>query len=219
MAPRRSRTRSAAWWLIGAAACVVSAVVAILMWSAMHSNDGPVLVPGPGSDVVSALPPVPVVPPITTTIPPVADVPPSTAFAPPVTTASPDPLIVTTDPTTTVTSSGRDDRGARRIRSGQREDRATPPPTAESVPPIPEIAPPPPSEPTPHGPGFLSLVTSPWTQVTVEGRALGETPLVRAPLPAGTHTLRLRNSEAGIDETYEITIRSGETTSRRLGLR
>ena len=219
MAPRRSRTRSAAWWLIGAAACVVSAVVAILMWSAMHASNGPVLVPGPGSEVVSALPPVPIAPPTTTTAPSTPEVPPSTALAPPVTTTSTDPLIAAADPTTTTASSGRDDRGARRIRSGQREDRATPPPTEESVPPVPEITPPPPSEPTPHGPGFLSLVTSPWTQVTVEGRALGETPLVRAPLPAGTHTLRLRNSEAGIDETYEITIRSGETTSRRLGLR
>jgi hypothetical protein len=42
---------------------------------------------------------------------------------------------------------------------------------------------------------------------------------VRVPLPPGTHTLRLRNPSAGIDESYEVTIRSGETTTRRLGLR
>jgi serine/threonine-protein kinase len=70
-----------------------------------------------------------------------------------------------------------------------------------------------------RGPGYLSLVTSPWTQVTLDGRSLGETPLVRVPLPPGTHTLRLRNPSAGIDESYEVTIRSGETTTRRLGLR
>ncbi|MDQ3037437.1 MAG: PEGA domain-containing protein, partial [Myxococcota bacterium] len=67
--------------------------------------------------------------------------------------------------------------------------------------------------------GFLSLVTSPWTMVTLDGRELGTTPLVRTRLPVGRHVLRLVNSEAGISEQYEVEIRPGETTSRRLGLR
>jgi hypothetical protein len=40
--------------------------------------------------------------------------------------------------------------------------------------------------------------------------------MARAP---GTHTLQLSNPEQGIDETYRVTIRSGETVTRRLGLR
>ena len=42
---------------------------------------------------------------------------------------------------------------------------------------------------------------------------------MRVALPPGTHTLRLRNREANIDETYSVNIRPGETTSQTLGLR
>ena len=67
--------------------------------------------------------------------------------------------------------------------------------------------------------GYLSLVTSPWTTVSLGGRNLGETPLVRVRLPAGRHTLHLANPEAGISESYSVEITPGDTTTRRLGLR
>jgi len=66
--------------------------------------------------------------------------------------------------------------------------------------------------------GFLTLATTPWTHVTLGGRRLGTTPLIRVELPAGTHVLRLRNPDRGIDQTYRVTIQAGETTSRRVGL-
>jgi serine/threonine-protein kinase len=66
--------------------------------------------------------------------------------------------------------------------------------------------------------GFLTLMTSPWTRVALNGRDLGETPLIRVRLPVGRHTLRLVNPDEGISETYEVEIRAGETTTRRLGL-
>jgi serine/threonine-protein kinase len=112
----------------------------------------------------------------------------------------------------------RDPRGPRRPHTPRGGDPEPPPPVETPTPP-PTTESTPPAQVEPRGPGFLSLVTSPWTNVTLDGRALGETPLVRVSLPAGNHTLRLRNPEAGIDETYEVTIRPGETTSRRLGLR
>ncbi len=80
-------------------------------------------------------------------------------------------------------------------------------------------------EPTPAPPapapasGFLTLATTPWTEVSLGGRSLGTTPLLRVELPAGTHALRLVNREQGVDETYRVTIRAGETLSRRVGLR
>jgi serine/threonine-protein kinase len=210
-----SRSRSIAWWLIGLAACVVSAVVAIVMWTATHSG-GPELVHGPSMRLGAS----------GTTLPPIT---PSTRESVPPSTTSPTPQLVPpttmgmelTPPTTTdVSTTDRVDRGPRRRqrpdRNGDREPELTT--TVETSTPQIETTPPPP-DPTPHGPGFLSLITSPWTQVTLDGRSLGETPLVRVSLPAGSHTLRLRNAEAGIDETYEVTIRSGETLSRRLGLR
>jgi serine/threonine protein kinase len=66
--------------------------------------------------------------------------------------------------------------------------------------------------------GYLTLITAPWATVTVAGRVLGETPLFRAPLPAGRHVLHLANPEAGISESYEITITGGATTTRRISL-
>ncbi len=79
----------------------------------------------------------------------------------------------------------------------------------------------PPPDPTPatsDAPGFLTLATTPWTRVQLGTRDLGTTPLIRLELPPGTHTLHLTNAEAGIDQTYRVTIRSGEAVTRRLGL-
>ncbi len=76
---------------------------------------------------------------------------------------------------------------------------------------------PPPSEDT-GDTGFLSLDTVPWSRVSMGGRTLGTTPLLRVRLPAGTHLLTLHNPEAGITTTYRVTIRAGESTARRLGL-
>jgi hypothetical protein len=67
-------------------------------------------------------------------------------------------------------------------------------------------------------PGLLNLDTTPWSNVSVGGRALGTTPLVGVSLPAGTHTLVLTNPELGIKTTYRVTIGSGRTTARRIGL-
>jgi hypothetical protein len=66
--------------------------------------------------------------------------------------------------------------------------------------------------------GFLTIDTMPWAQVSVGGRSLGNTPVIKARLPVGRHTLRLRNPEAGITTTYTVDIRANETTTRRLGL-
>jgi serine/threonine-protein kinase len=86
---------------------------------------------------------------------------------------------------------------------------AAPAPPADDAPP-----PPTPSAAAPNG--FLTLDTYPWTRVTVDGRALGATPVVRAPLPPGTHSIVLENPEKGLRQVTSVTIKSGETTSRRL---
>jgi serine/threonine protein kinase len=66
--------------------------------------------------------------------------------------------------------------------------------------------------------GYLTLDTSPWANVSVGGSSLGQTPLVRAKLPAGTHTVHMTNPERGISTTYQVTIQPGKTSVRRLGL-
>jgi serine/threonine-protein kinase len=66
--------------------------------------------------------------------------------------------------------------------------------------------------------GLLTLDTAPWTRVSLNGRDLGTTPLVRVRLPAGTHTLTLRNPELGVNRTVTVVVRADETTARRLDL-
>lgn len=67
-------------------------------------------------------------------------------------------------------------------------------------------------------PGFLSFDTYPWSQVFVDGRAVGTTPVVRIPLAPGPHTVRAVNEEKGLSKSIAVTIASGETTSRRISL-
>jgi serine/threonine protein kinase len=69
------------------------------------------------------------------------------------------------------------------------------------------------------GDGFLTLDTYPWTQVSENGKSLGTTPLVRIALSPGNHTFSLENPEQGLKQSYSVTIKSGETVSRRLGLK
>ena len=66
--------------------------------------------------------------------------------------------------------------------------------------------------------GFLTIDTSPWSQVSVGGRSLGQTPIMNVKLPAGSQVLTLRNPEQGIETSYPVTIESGKTTVRRIGI-
>ena len=93
-------------------------------------------------------------------------------------------------------------------RSRRRRPRRAPRPSADEAAPAPRAA-----------PGFLFLDTTPWTEVSLGGRRLGNTPLMRVELPPGQHTLLLRNPEQGIEQRYMVEIASGETTRRRVGLR
>jgi serine/threonine-protein kinase len=66
--------------------------------------------------------------------------------------------------------------------------------------------------------GFLTIDTSPWSQVSVGGRVLGQTPLIGVRLPSGNQVLSLKNPELGIEASYPITIETGKTSVRRIGI-
>jgi serine/threonine protein kinase len=85
----------------------------------------------------------------------------------------------------------------------------------------PESAPPAPSAQKPEQTaafGYLSIDTSPWSLVSVGGRPLGQTPLMNLKLPVGSQVLSLKNPEQGIETSYPVTIESGKTTVRRIGI-
>jgi len=75
-----------------------------------------------------------------------------------------------------------------------------------------------PSVPATPGFGFLTIDTSPWAMVSVNGKLLGQTPLVGVKLPSGTQVLSLKNPELGIQTTYTVTIEPGKTAARRIGI-
>ncbi len=121
------------------------------------------------------------------------------------------------------------------------------PPTVEEVPlppkkpPVVAVVKPPPVEPKPVEPkpvepvelnppvapanevrrvarGKLTLDTTPWTEVYLNGRHLGTTPLYQVPVPAGVLRLRLQNKEKGLDKKIELQVAPGKTVAQKLKL-
>jgi serine/threonine-protein kinase len=66
--------------------------------------------------------------------------------------------------------------------------------------------------------GLLTIDTTPWAFVSVAGKEIGQTPLVRMKLPVGTQTLTLTNPELGIRTHYSVNIVSSKITVRRIGI-
>ncbi len=66
--------------------------------------------------------------------------------------------------------------------------------------------------------GKLSLSTNPWTRVSLEGKTLGDTPLIGYSLPAGRHRLRLVNEEKKLDVNIEVEVKAGQVTKKVLRL-
>jgi serine/threonine-protein kinase len=68
------------------------------------------------------------------------------------------------------------------------------------------------------GPGKLTFDARPWCNVSVDGRRLGQTPIVNHTLPSGSHRITCANPELGVSRNLTVDIEPGETTRRRLDL-
>jgi serine/threonine-protein kinase len=66
--------------------------------------------------------------------------------------------------------------------------------------------------------GKLSLDTSPWTRVFLNGKELGDTPLLEVTVPAGRHLLLLVNEQKNLKRSVEVEIEPGKTTVKKLRL-
>lgn len=66
--------------------------------------------------------------------------------------------------------------------------------------------------------GTLTLDTSPWSEVFLKGKKLGDTPLIDQPLAAGIHVLTLVNEQRNLKVSIEIEIRPGKSTIKKLKL-
>lgn len=61
------------------------------------------------------------------------------------------------------------------------------------------------------GTGTLLVNTSPWSEVIVDGRSLGNTPIRGVQLSAGSHSIVFVNREYNIREVRNVTIRAGQS--------
>jgi eukaryotic-like serine/threonine-protein kinase len=68
------------------------------------------------------------------------------------------------------------------------------------------------------GQGMLRINSRPWSQVTIDGRAIGNTPQMNVPLPAGNHRVSLVNPEFNLKKTLTITIKPGQTETQIIAL-
>jgi len=70
-----------------------------------------------------------------------------------------------------------------------------------------------------RGTGILRINTRPWSTVSVDGVAVGNTPQMNIKVSAGTHTLTLENPQFGVKQKLTVTVRPGETVTRVVTLK
>ena len=67
-------------------------------------------------------------------------------------------------------------------------------------------------KPVASEPGKVSVnIKSGWAEVWIDGKKIDTTPLFNHSLSAGSHTIRVVNEPAGIDESRTVTVTAGET--------
>ena len=67
--------------------------------------------------------------------------------------------------------------------------------------------------------GYLTLKTTPWAKVSIDGEPYGSTPIWKEKLAPGKHRVRLVNEQEGVDVTKVITIKPGALTKQEWTLK
>ncbi|HUT76934.1 MAG TPA: PEGA domain-containing protein [Polyangia bacterium] len=62
----------------------------------------------------------------------------------------------------------------------------------------------------PWAKGHLSVATTPWSAVHIDGKPMGNTPLVRVELATGNHQVLMENRDLGVRRKKTVFIRAGE---------
>jgi serine/threonine protein kinase len=71
----------------------------------------------------------------------------------------------------------------------------------------------------PTTPGLLQVIVLPWGDVSVDGKAVGTTPLPAISLSPGPHSIVVKNAELGATRSGSVNIKPGQTSSVRFDLR
>ena len=68
------------------------------------------------------------------------------------------------------------------------------------------------------GPGTLTFDARPWCNVSIDGQAVGQTPIVNRSLPSGRHRITCTNPELGVTRNVTVNIEPGQPTRQRISL-
>ncbi len=71
---------------------------------------------------------------------------------------------------------------------------------------------------TASGPGAITVAATPWCNVSIDGRPVGETPIVNHSVPSGRHTITCTNPELNVSRTRSVDVQPGETARVRIEL-
>ena len=83
---------------------------------------------------------------------------------------------------------------------------------ASAAPPRPPA--PPPARAADQPPGFLSIASTPFSTIYVDGKKIGDTPIYKLSLAPGPHSVRAVAGDRA--KTLEVTVRSGEVATQRI---
>jgi serine/threonine-protein kinase len=64
----------------------------------------------------------------------------------------------------------------------------------------------------------LRINSRPWAEVSIDGRPVGNTPLMNLTLSAGAHRVRLRNPQFGLEKTIKVQIVAGDVQTKVVDL-
>jgi serine/threonine-protein kinase len=100
------------------------------------------------------------------------------------------------------------------------EPRAPRPATRDAARPRKEKEPEPPASTASNAePGTLRINSRPWSAVTLDGKRIGNTPLLDLKVPPGTHVVELHNPEQRLKKKLTVRVRAGQTVTRVVELR
>jgi eukaryotic-like serine/threonine-protein kinase len=71
----------------------------------------------------------------------------------------------------------------------------------------------------PSGSGLLRINARPWATVSLDGKPIGNTPLIDVKISAGAHTIRLENPQFKLSKTLKVRVNPNETVTRVVDLR
>ena len=73
-------------------------------------------------------------------------------------------------------------------------------------------------EAQPAGPGRLTVSATPWCNISIDGRAVGQTPVVNYTVDSGSHRITCVNPDLSLRRSITVSVAAGQTVRRRINL-